>query len=129
MYTFTGVCLRNLTLRNVEIQTSPRQLACYMKHKQLPPTTADVVKENLKRSKVGAEEFGHKYALATYGLAIAKMVNRIQYEETLQFDNIFIMSGTFLVEMAFFIHLITIEGFGEPHILSGKLCRCNGFHQ
>lgn len=58
--------------------TSPRQLVCYMKHKQLLPTRADVVKETLKRSKVVVEECGNKYALATYGLAIAKMVNRIQ---------------------------------------------------
>ena len=43
-----------------------------------------------------------KYASVTYDLAIAKIEKRIQCEEKLQFDNVFIMFGSFHIELAFF---------------------------
>ena len=62
--------------------TSPKQIVCYMKHIELPPTRADVFKEILKLSQVVTEECGYKCTLVTYDLAIAKLVKRIQCEET-----------------------------------------------
>ena len=67
-------------------EKSPQQLVCYMKHIQLPPVRADVVKETLKRSQIVAKECGQKYASVTYDLVIAKIAKRIQCEETPQFD-------------------------------------------
>ena len=89
-----------------------------MKHIQLPPTRADVVKETLKSSQIVAKECGQKYALVTYDLAIAKIAKRIQCEE---FGNVFIAFGfgSFLIEMAFFPSLgKIIEGSGGPQMLS-----------
>ena len=89
-----------------------------MKYIQLPPTTADVVKETLKRSQIVAKECGQKYPLVTYDLAIAKIAKRIQCEETPQFD-VFIMFASFHIEMTFFSSLGKImKGSGGPHILS-----------
>ena len=100
-------------------KTSPQQLVCYMKHIQLPSTRADVVKETLKRSQIVAKECGQKYASVTYDLAIAKVAKRIQWEETPQFDNVFIMFGSFHIEMAFCSSLVkSIEGSRGPYILS-----------
>ena len=87
-----------------------------MKHIQLPPTRADVVKEILKSSQIVAKECGQKYALVTYDLAIAKIAKRIQCEE---FDNVFIAFGFGSFEMAFFPSLgKIIEGSGGPQMLS-----------
>ena len=88
-----------------------------MKHIQLPPTRADVVKEILKSSQIVAKECGQKYALVTYDLAIAKIAKRIQCEE---FDNVFIAFGfgSFLIEMAFFPSLgKIIEGSGGQQLM------------
>ena len=84
------------------IETSSQQFVCYIKHIQQPSTRADLVKEILKRSQVVAEEGGQKYTLVTYDLAMAKIAKRIQCEETPEFDNAFIMFGSFHIEMAFF---------------------------
>ena len=55
-----------------------QQPVCYMKHIQLSPTKADVVKETLMRSQVVAEKCGQKYASVIYDLAIGKIAKRIQ---------------------------------------------------
>ena len=39
-------------------ETSPQQPVCYMKHIQLPPTKADVVKETLKHFKLLQKNVG-----------------------------------------------------------------------
>ena len=100
-------------------EVSPQQLAWYMKYMRLPLTRADVVKETLKRSQIVAKECGQKYALVTYDLTIAKIAKRIHCKETPQFDNAFIMFGSFHIEMAFFSSLgKNIKGSGGPRILS-----------
>ena len=100
-------------------KVSPQQLVWYMKYMQLRPTRADVVKETLKRSQIVAKECGQKYALVTYDLTIAKIAKRIHCKETPQFDNAFIMFGSFHIEMAFFSSLgKNIKGSGGPRILS-----------
>lgn len=68
-------------------ETSPQQLFYYMKYIQLSLTKADVFKKILKCSQVVGEKCGRKYALDIYDLAIAKILNRIQRQETPQFDN------------------------------------------
>ena len=52
-------------------------------------------------------------------MAIAKIVERIQCEETSQIDNVFIMVGSFHIEMACFSSPgKIIDGSGGPYILS-----------
>ena len=106
-------------------ETSPQKLVCYIKQTQLSPTWANLVKETLKRSQVVAEECGPKYSLVTYGLAIAKIVKRIQCEETPQLTNVYIMFGSFRIEMAFFSSLV--ESSEGPYILSESSVVAMGF--
>ena len=59
-----------------------------------------------------------KHASVTYDLAVAKIEKRIQCEEKLQFDNVFIMFGSFHTELAFFLSLEKlIEGSEGLYIL------------
>ena len=91
----------------------------YMKHIQLPPTRADVIRETLVRSQTVAAECGQEDALVTYDLAIAKIAKQIQCESTPQFDNVFIMFGSFHIEQNIFSLLGKfIEGSGGPFILA-----------
>ena len=72
-----------------------KQRVCCMKPIQLPPTRIDFVKKTIHPSQIVAKEFGQGYALVTYDLVIAKIVKRIQSEETPTFDNLFILFGYF----------------------------------
>ena len=80
----------------------PKQNIGYMENLCLPPTRLDVVVETLRISQKVAEECNEKYAIVHYDLAIAKPAMQIQYEESPQFDNIFICFGPFHIELAFF---------------------------
>ena len=109
-------------------ETSPQKLVCYMKQMQLSPTWASLVKETLKGSQVVAEECGPRYSLVTYGLAIAKIAKRIQCEETPQLTNVYIMFGSFHIEMAFFSSLVKIiESSEGPYLLSESSVVAMGF--
>ena len=66
-----------------------RQLVCYGKPIQLPPTGKDVIKEPVHRSQTEAEGCGQDYALVAYAMTTAKIAKRIQSEETPIFDNRF----------------------------------------
>ena len=91
----------------------------YMKHIQLPPTRADVMRETLIRSQTVAAECGQEDALVTYDLAIAKVAKQIQCESAPKFDNVFIMFGSFHIEENIFSLLGKfIEGSGGPFILA-----------
>ena len=59
-----------------------KQLACYLKPIQLPPTRIDVIKETVHRSHFVAEGYGQDYALVTYHFTTAKIAKRIQSKET-----------------------------------------------
>ena len=67
----------------------------------LPPATTDIVKETRKCLQVVAGEFGQKDTLVPYDLTMTKIAKGVQCEETPQFD-VFIMFGSFLIEMSFF---------------------------
>ena len=72
-----------------------------MKPIQLPPTRTDVVKETMKRSIDIANTIKQRQAFVTYDLAIAKIAKRIQSEESPVYDNLFIMFGSFHIELFF----------------------------
>ena len=94
-----------------------KQIVCYMKPIQLPPTRTNVVKETMKCSIVNTVK--QRQAFVTYDLAIAKIAKRIQSEESPVYDNLFIMFGSFHIELSFFSSLGKfIEGSGGPYILS-----------
>ena len=102
-----------------EVDINPKQNVFYMQHIKLPPTRNDVVKETLRRSQIVAEECHEDYALVTYDLAVAKIAKQIQATEKPQFDNIFIMFGSFHTEMSYFSSLRRIiEGSGGPYVLT-----------
>ena len=70
---------------------------------------------------------GYDYDLVTYDLTTIKIAKRIQSEETLIFDNLFIFFGSFHTEMSLFLSLRKmIEGSGGPYAL--HYCR-SGFHE
>ena len=54
-----------------------KQIVCYIKQMQLPPTRTGVVKETMKRSIGIAHEIKQRQAFVTYNLAIAKIAKRI----------------------------------------------------
>ena len=102
-----------------EVDINPQQKVFYMQHIKLPPTRNDVVKETLRRSQIVASECNEPYALVTYDLAVAKIAKQIQATEKPLFDNVFIMFGSFHIEMSYFSSLgRIIEGSGGPYVLT-----------
>ena len=102
-----------------EVDINPQQKVFYMQHIKLPPTRNDVVKETLMRSQIVASECNEPYALVTYDLAVAKIAKQIQATEKPLFDNVFIMFGSFHIEMSYFSSLgRIIEGSGGPYVLT-----------
>ena len=90
-----------------------------MQHIKLPPTRNDVVKETQKRSQIVASECNEPYALVTYDLAVAKIAKQIQATEKPLFDSVFIMFGSFHIEMSYFSSLARIiKGSGGPYVLT-----------
>ena len=76
-----------------------------MQHIKLPPTRNDVVKETLMRSQIVASECNESYALVTYDLAVAKIAKQIHATEKPLVDNVFIMFGSFHIEISYFSSL------------------------
>ena len=98
---------------------NPKQVVRYLKPIPLPPTRTDVVKETLNRALKIAEECGDDHALVTYDLAVAKIAKQIQDTEQPLYDKVFIMFGSFHVEMSFFGALgRLIEGSGGPYVMT-----------
>ena len=94
-----------------------KQVVCYMDHIQLPPTRLNGVTETLKRSQAMARECGEQYSIATYDLAVAKIAQQIQFQETPKFD-VFVKFGPFHCVLSFFSSLgRIIEGSGGPFVL------------
>ena len=79
-----------------------KQIVCYMKPIQLSPTRTDVVKETMKCSIDIANTVKQRQAFVKYNLAIAKIPKRIQSEEFRTYDKLFIMFGSFYIELFFF---------------------------
>ena len=82
-----------------------KQIVCYTKPIQLSPTRTDVVKETMKHSIDIANTVKQRQAFVTYNLAIAKIAKKMQSEESLVYDNLFIIFGTFHIELPFFHRL------------------------
>ena len=102
-----------------EVDINPKQKVFYMKSIRLPPTRNDVVKETLRRSQILAHECNEDHALVTYDLAVAKIAKQIQDAEKPQFDNVFIMFGSFHTEMSYFGSIgRIIEGSGGPFVMT-----------
>ena len=90
-----------------------------MQHIKLPPNRNDVVKETLRQSQIVASECSESYALVTYDLTVAKIAKQIQATEKPLFDIVFIMFGSFHIEMSYFISLRRIiEGSRGPYVLT-----------
>ena len=96
--TWTGWNVINST------NVAEKQIVCHLKPIQLPPTRTDIVKETMKRSIDIANTVKQRQAFVTNDLAIAKITKRIQSEESPVFDNLFIMYGSFHIELSFFFH-------------------------
>ena len=100
---------------------NPKQIVHYMNHIRYPPTRNDVVKEMMVRSQAVSKECEQQYMVVTYDLAVAKVARKIQSEESPLFDDMFIMFGSFHIELSFFSSLgKMIEGSGGPYVLSGS---------
>ena len=96
-----------------------KQVVCYMQNIRLPPTKEDVVKEILKRSQAVAKECGDKYAIVTYGLAVAKISRQIQIQNSPKFHYCFIQFGQFHTILSLFSSTGKIlEGSGAAYFLS-----------
>jgi len=80
----------------------PRQEIRYMPNLRQPITSLDVIHQTLITTQMCAKECNQEYGVVTYDLNAAKPAMQIQSSEKPKFDNVFIMPGTFHVEMAFF---------------------------
>ena len=90
-----------------------------MQHIKLPPNRNDVVNETLRQTQIVASECNELYALVTYDLTVAKIAKQIQATEKPLFDIVFMMFGSFHIEMSYFssLHRI-IEGSRGPYVLT-----------
>lgn len=80
----------------------PKQEVRYMPNLKQPITSLDVVQETLLTTQRCAEECQQQYGVVSYDLNAAKPAWQIQITEAPRFDNVFIMPGSFHIEMAFF---------------------------
>ena len=95
-----------------------QQPICYLQNISLPPTHNDVVCETMRIAQRVAAECNEKYVVVTYNLGIAKPASQIQAQESSQFDNVFIMFGTFHIQMAYFDCIgFFIDGNGGETIM------------
>ena len=77
----------------------PKQEVRYMPNLKQPITSLDVIQETLVTTQKCAEECHQLYGVVTYDLNAAKPAWQMQITEAPRFDNLFIMPGTFHVEM------------------------------
>ena len=80
----------------------PKQIVQYMQNLKQPITSLDAVQETLNLTRRCTDECDHRYGIVTYDLNAAKTAFQIQATENPLYENIFIMSGPFHTEMAFF---------------------------
>ena len=73
----------------------------------------------MRQSQIVAPECNEPYALVTYDFAGAKIAKQIKATEKSLFDNVFIIFGSFHIEMSYFSSVSRIiEGSGGPHVLT-----------
>ena len=88
-----------------EVDINPQQKVFYMQHIKLPKTRNDAVKDTLRQSQIVASKCNEPYALVTYDLAVAKIAKQIQATEKPLLDDVFLMFGSFHIEMSYFSSL------------------------
>lgn len=99
----------------------PKQEVRYLPNMRQPITSLDVIHETLITTQRCAKECGQKFGIVTYDLNAAKLAMQIQATERPKFDDVFIMLGTFHIEMAFFKALgKIISDSGGPAILTNS---------
>ena len=81
----------------------------------------------MKKSLKISSECEKQNIAVTYDLAIAKLAFQIQAEESREFDNIFVMLGSFHIELAYFNACgKIIPESGALHILDESLVLAAG---
>ena len=94
----------------------PEQAVLYMKYIPLPSTRDDVIKETMRSLNV-AKKCGEEFSILSYDLLMAKQAKKIQAEESLEFDNLFIQFGQFHIIGSMLSSLgRIIEGSGGPYV-------------
>ena len=93
-----------VVLETLEINLSPTSNTIVLETLKinLSPTSNTVVLETLTIAQKIAQESNRDEISITYDLAIAKLAFKIQSEESPRFDNVFVLLGSFPIEMAFF---------------------------
>ena len=104
----------------------PKQEVRYMPNLCHPITSLDVIHETLVTAQKCALECEQQYAVVSYDLNAAKPAMQIQVAEIPKFDNVFIMPGTFHIEMALFKAIgKIISDSGGPDMLAHRHgCSC-----
>ena len=104
---------------STQVEKEQKQGVWYLPQINASPTSFTVVAETMKRTLTLADESKRNTISVTADLAVAKMMMKLQSEESHVYDRIFINFGAFHLEMAFF-HAIGkyIELSGGPNILS-----------
>ena len=86
-----------------------------------------VVRETMKKSLKISSECGKQNIAVTYDLTIAKLAFQIQAEESREFDNIFVILGSFHIELAYFNACGKIKSESRAlHILDESLVLAAG---
>ena len=97
----------------------PRQEVYYMPNLRQPITSLDVINQTLITTQRCARECNQEYGVVSYDMNAAKPAMQIQASEKPKFDDVFIMPGTFHVEMAFFKALgKLVEDSGGANMLT-----------
>ena len=97
----------------------PRQEVHYMPNLRQPITSLDVINQTLITTQRCARECNQEYGVVSYDLNAAKPAMQIQASEKPKFHDVFIMPGTFHVEMALFKALgKLVEDSGGANMLT-----------
>lgn len=77
----------------------PKQNVLYMPSIHLPPTRAGVVAETMRITQECAKECGQPHGVASYDLDMAGKALKIQVTDQANYSDIFILSGSFHLQM------------------------------
>ena len=96
-----------------------KQTIRYMPQIRVSPTSTAVVKETMRVANQEATECNQSFISVTYDLAIATKAFAIQSQEKQEFDNLFILLGSFHIELSYFKAIGKfIEESGGPFVLT-----------
>ena len=104
---------------SISKERNKKQGVWYLPQINASPTSFTVIAETLKRSIKLADESGRHTISVSCDLAVAKLMLRIQKEESPKYDRAFINFGAFHIKMAFFNAIGKyIDLSGGPNLLS-----------